>query len=414
MKKDIVVLATLDTKGIETAYVRDLIASRGYNAIVIDCGLLGTPSFEPGVSREQVAHAAGTTVQELLDAGNKNAAIRTMAEGAKQLVLQMHQEGNLAGVLGLGGVQGTFIGTFVMQALPVGVPKVMLSTVANGQATFGPFIGTKDIAIIHSVADILGLNTITRQVLSEAAGAVTGMADLSPAASDEKRPTVAITMAGVTTPTVMRAREILEGLGYEVIGFHCNGIGAKAMEELVAAGRVVGVLDLSPHDITDYLFDGLMRADPQRMEATANAGIPQVVVPGAADFILYGPVNSIPAQVLERKHVVHNPIHTHVRATRQEMREVGKFIAERLALSKGPAVILVPHGGFSQLNKVNSPLFDPDADAGFLEGVREQLALTPAETIRIIETDAHINDPSFAELAASQLHDLIGSRTLVP
>lgn len=409
MSKNIVVLATLDTKGIETAYVRDLIQSRGYNAVVIDCGLLGAPPFESTISRDQVARAANTTVQDLLNASNKNAAIRTMAEGARQLVLELQQQNNLAGVLGMGGVQGTFIGTLVMQALPVGIPKVMLSTVANGQATFGPFIGTKDIAIIHSVADILGLNTLTRQVMSEAVGAVTGMADMAQESVSATRPTVAITMAGVTTPTVMRAREILEGLGYEVIGFHCNGIGAKAMEELVAAGRIVGVLDLSPHDITDYLFGGLMRADPHRMEATANAGLPQVIVPGAADFILFGPIDSVPAQMLARKYVIHNPIHTHVRATRQEMKTVGKFIAERAAHSQGPVVILVPHGGFSQLNKANSPLFDPAADEGFLEGVREQLEKTPAENIQIIESDAHINDPNFAEIAANRIHTLIQS-----
>ena len=267
MPKSIIIIGTLDTKGHEIAFVRDLIAERGHQPVVVDSGILGEPAIEPAISRHEVAAAAETSIEALLAASDKNNAISTMARGVTSISAGMHAEGKLDGVIALGGIQGTVIGTAAMRALPVGVPKVMVSTVANGQATFGPFVGTKDIAIMHSVADILGLNIITRQVLAEAAGAVVGMAELALGPQTRDRPTVAMTMAGVTTSCVMRARELFEAWGYEVIAFHCNGIGARAMEELADAGQLRGILDLSPHDIGGYLRGGLMQSSPDRLEA---------------------------------------------------------------------------------------------------------------------------------------------------
>jgi uncharacterized protein (UPF0261 family) len=192
-----------------------------------------------------------------------------------------------------------------------------------------------------------------------------------------------------------------------VIAFHCNGIGAQAMEELVAEGRLTGVLDLSPHDIPDVLFGGIFPAHPERMKASARMGIPQLIIPGAADFILFGPVEETPKDMLKRKHIIHNPLHTHVRANREEMAAVGRYIAERLSQSTGPAAVLIPNGGFTQLNVKGGPMFEPESDRGFLEGLREELDNYPDLQIPIHEVDHHINDPVFAEEAAKMMHELI-------
>lgn len=403
MPKSIIVIGTLDTKGQEIAYVRDLIADRGHQPVVVDSGVLGEPAIEAAISRHEVAAAAGTSIEEVLAGGDKNKAISTMARGVTSIATRLHAEGKLDGVIALGGVQGTVIGTAAMRALPVGLPKVMVSTVANGQATFGPFVGTKDIAIMHSVADILGLNIITRQVLAEAAGAVVGMAELALGPQSTDRPTVAMTMAGVTTSCVMRARELFEGWGYEVIAFHCNGVGAKAMEELADAGQLQGILDLSPHDIGGYLRGGLMQSSPDRLEAVSRRGLPIVFVPGGIDFILYGPLQSIAPMMLERKYVVHNPIHTHVRANHAEMTDAGRFVVERLSQTTGPATVMIPRRGFSQLNIKGGPLFDPQADRGFIEG----LTAAGAGKLTVTELDMHINEPAFAKAASTELRRLM-------
>ncbi|MDE2950554.1 MAG: Tm-1-like ATP-binding domain-containing protein [Chloroflexota bacterium] len=408
MPKTIIVIGTLDTKGQEIAFVRDLIANRGHQPVVIDSGIQGEPTIEATISRGEVAAAAETTIEDILAAGDKNNAISTMARGVTSISVRLRAEGKLDAVLALGGVQGTVIGTAAMRALPVGVPKLMVSTVANGQATFGPFVGTKDVTMMHSVADILGLNMITRQVLAEAAGAVVGMAELALGPQTTDRPTVAMTMAGVTTACVMRARERFEEWGYEVIAFHCNGIGAKAMEELADAGQLRGILDLSPHDIGGYLRGGLMQASPDRLEAVSRRSLPIVFVPGGLDFILFGPLQSIAPEMLERNYVVHNPIHTHVRANRAEMSDAGRFVAERLSQTTGPATIMIPGRGFSQLNIKGGPLFDPEADQGFIEGLRA----ASAGQLAIAELDLHINEPAFAEAVSTELRSLMEAQAL--
>ena len=403
MAKSIIVIGTLDTKGQEIAFVRDLIAGRGHQPVVVDSGVMGEPAIEATISRQEVAVAAATSIEALLAAGDKNNAISAMARGVTAIAARLHAERKLDAVIALGGVQGTVIGTAAMRALPVGVPKVMVSTVANGQATFGPFVGTKDITIMHSVADILGLNIITRQVLAEAAGAVVGMAELALGPQTTERPTVAMTMAGVTTSCVMRARELFEDWGYEVIAFHCNGIGAKAMEELADAGQLQGMLDLSPHDIGGYLRGGLMQSSPDRLEAVSRRGVPIVFVPGGIDFILYGPVQSIVPEMLERKYVAHNPIHTHVRANQAEMTDAGRFVAERLSQTTGPATVMIPRRGFSQLNIKGGPLYDPQADQGFTEGLRA----AGTGHLTVTELDMHINEPAFAEAVSTTLRSLM-------
>jgi uncharacterized protein (UPF0261 family) len=405
--KHIVLVATLDTKELEAVYVKDLIESRGHIPVVVDCGVMKDPAFEPAVSRHEVAKAADTTIEEILKTGDKNHAIGTMTQGAVETAKALYENGKLDGIISMGGVQGTVIGTTVMQTLPFGVPKVMISAVANGLATFGPFVGIRDIMIIHSVADVLGLNAVTRRVLAEGVGAVVGMVEMDYDSDDASKPAVALTSAGVTTLCANSARELLEDLGYEVIAFHCNGIGAQAMEEMAAAGKLAGIFDLSPHDITDYLFGGIMPATKKRLQASCRRGVPQVVAPGCADIVLYGPVEDIPPDILKRKYVIHNPIHTHVKANHSEMFELGKFIAERLGQSKGYATVFVPSQGFSQLNRAGGPIYEPESDAGFLEGLEAGFKKSPSDRASIEIVDMHINDPEFAATAVNELHRLI-------
>ncbi|MCT4686001.1 Tm-1-like ATP-binding domain-containing protein [Vallitalea sp.] len=407
MKKNIVIIGTLDTKGEEFSFLKNEIEKLGADTTVIDCGIIGKPMMKSDITRFQVAESMGTSIEAIIEKRDKNAAIKTMTNGVKKVVMNLYNKGEVQGVISLGGVQGTVLATKAMKSLPVGVPKVMVSTVANGKATFGPFIGTKDVTMIHSVADISGLNMITRKVFKEAAGAIVGMANNVDSDDINNKPTIGLTMAGVTTPCAMKAREVLEELGYEVITFHCNGIGAKAMEELVMEDKLTGILDLSPHDITDGLFDGLMPAYEDRLKITTQKGIPQVIIPGCADIILYGGLSNVPESKRDRKLVEHNPIHTHVKANYDEMKMVGRYIANRTGDSLGPVGIVVPEGGFSQLNCIGGPIYEPESDCGFADGIMEVKNEISNQNIELIKSKAHINDEEFAIEIAKLLHKYI-------
>ncbi len=401
-----VVLGTLDTKGPEIQFAKDLIIGKGYRSLIIDCGMLGEPLFTPDITRDELAAAAGTDLAALR-AAPKNDAILTMQKGIEIVVGRLHAAGQIAGILSLGGGQGTVMATAIMQSLPFGFPKVMVSTVANGQQAFGPFMGHKDIAIIHSVADILGLNTITRTVIAKGVGAMIGMAEIATSFAQESKPAIAITSAGVTTPCVMRIRELLEAKGYEIIAFHCNGIGARAMEELAAEGKIRGIIDLSPHDIADNLYGGIFPSDDHRLELPCANAVPMVFVPGGLDFILFGAIDKVPPAMLKRRYVKHNPLHTHVRANYQEMEHMGLEVAAKLVANDAPVSILVPTKGFTQLNKEGKPMYEPESDPGFLAGVRAALAKKPGHHITLKEYPHHINDPQFATLVADEMDSLL-------
>jgi uncharacterized protein (UPF0261 family) len=313
----------------------------------------------------------------------------------------LYGAGRLGGILGMAGSGGTSIATRAMRALPVGVPKVMLSTVACGKTTFGPYVGTKDICMMHSVADISGLNRVTYRLLAQAAHAVVAMASVPPVAESTQE-LVAITQAGITTPGVMAVKERLEQLGFEVIAFHCNGIGGKAMEEMIADGVIQGVIDFSPHDVTDLLFGGFMPAMPDRMQAAGQMGIPQIVAPGCTDIRLYGVGPDLPEELRQRVCVQHTPTHTHVRTSAEEMSGVARFIAERLNAANGPRAAMVPLRGFSMLNRAGGPLYDEAANMAYVDTLRRELA----PEVRRIEVDAHINDPEFAEATVNTFMSL--------
>jgi uncharacterized protein (UPF0261 family) len=388
----IVVIGTLDTKGPEVGFLRDEVVKQGHEPLVIDPGILGEPALPADVSRQQVAQAAGFHLSELIATGDRQHCQQAMTRGMVEIVSRLYEEGRVDGVVAVGGAQGTAMATAAMRALPVGIPKVMVSTVACGQTTFGPYVGTSDMTMIHSVADILGLNRVTQRILAQAAAAVGAMASVAPV-PEAGRELVAITQAGITTPGVMAIKERLEARGFEVIAFHCNGIGGQAMEALIADGVVKGVIDFSPHEITDLLFGGLMPAMPGRLEAAGQMGIPQVVTPGATDIRLHGRPEELPPELRQRACVQHTPTHTHVRTSAQEMAAVARTIAERLNAGHGPRAVMIPQRGYSMLNRKGQVLYDEESNQAFAEAM--EAALQP--DVELITVDAHINDLSFAK-----------------
>lgn len=403
----IVIPATLDTKGEEVAFLKKQIEEMGQEVFVVDCAILGAPGCAFDISREAVADAAGTTIEAMLSKQDKNHCITTMKEGLTTILTKLYNDGVLEGVISVGGVQGTVIATGAMQNLPVGVPKYMVSTVANGQATFGPFVGASDMVMMHSVADIAGSNFLLNRLLCQAAGAIAGMVAADKACSvapPEK--VVGITMGGVTTPGVTAVKERLTAKGYEVIVFHCNGIGARAMEALVTEGKITGVIDMSPHDITDYLFDGLMPCDAGRLHCYEESPVPVVFVPGIADIILYNGIDRVPAVKRTRKLVEHNELHTHVKADVTEMAAVGTFAGERLGKAIGPVMVLYPRLGLSQLNNPSGPIYDPEADYGFMEAVTKAAGESGKTDFQMMEITAHINGEAFAEAVVKAFETL--------
>jgi uncharacterized protein (UPF0261 family) len=399
----IAVIGTLDTKGPEVGFLRDEVSKQGHEPLVIDPGILGEPALLADVTRQQVAQAAGYRLPDLVATGDRQHCQQAMISGMVEIVSRLYDEGQVDGVVAVGGAQGTAMATAAMRVLPVGVPKVMVSTVACGQTTFGPYVGTKDITMIHSVADILGLNRVTQRILAQAAAAVGAMASVA-AVADAGRELVAITQAGITTPGVMAIKERLEARGFEVIAFHCNGIGGKAMEALISDGVVKGVIDFSPHEITDLLFGGLMPAMPGRLEAAGQMGIPQIVTPGATDIRLHGRPEELPAELRRRACVQHTPTHTHVRTSAQEMAAVARTIAERLNAGCGPRAMMIPLRGYSMLNRRGEILYDEESNRAFAEAMEE--ALLP--DVEFITVDAHINDLAFAEATVATFLRLRG------
>ena len=400
--KAILIIATLDTKGPETSYLKDLIETKGHQVLVMDTGILDPPLFKPDLSRDEVARAAGTQIEELIRMKDKGRAIQAMAEGSKKIVQQLYREGGISGIIGLGGAQGTEIGTSAMRGLPIGFPKLMVSTVASGYAQFGTYVGTKDLLMMHSVVDILGLNVFSRTILSNAAGAMMGMVARETKIDKPEKNQIGMTIYGTTTPGCMVAKAYLEMKGFEVVAFHPNGTGGRAMEEMVEEGILNGVLDMTTHELTDELVGGLHRAGPNRLEAAGRKGIPQVVVPGSIDFIVTGPATSLQPEYRNRKYIAHNPSITLVRTSSEEMKTIGKIMASKLNGAKGPTIVMIPLRGFSYPNRKGEALYDEGGNQAFIKTLKENL-----RGIKVVEIDAHINDPQFANAAAQTMEELL-------
>jgi len=400
--RTVVIVATLDTKGEEAAYVRDHVAAWGLDTILIDPGILPAPTVEADISREAVAQAAETTLEDLLARGDKAHAIATQTEGLRRIVLALHREGRLQGIVGLGGGQGTSIATAAMRALPIGVPKVMLSTVASGNFQFGPYVGTKDLCMMHSITDVLGLNVISRPILRNAANAIAGMALRYEPEPESEASSIAITMLGITTPCVMRIKSTLERRGYEVVPFHANGTSGPAMEQLVEAGGFAGVIDLSPHEVIDQQHGGLAGA-ADRMEALTRKAIPAVVSVGGSDYLLFESVQKAPEKYRDRAHMVHNAQMTCFAPTPNEMVAAAREMIGRLNRALGPTIVVLPALGFSRPNREGGGLYVPEGNRAVIAEFRA--ALRPE--IPLIVADLHLNNPSFADLVTGVMERLL-------
>lgn len=401
--KTILLVGTLDTKGHEYAYLRDLITRRGHRTLVMDASIFDTnaAALLPDIDATQVAVAGGGDLETLRAQGDRNAALVVMTKGCVALARQLFAAGRFAAVVGLGGSGGTALATAVMRELPIGIPKVMVSTIASGDV--GPYVGSADIVMFNSVVDIAGLNRISRRVLNNAVGAVCGMVEQQLAPEDEiaDRPLIAATMFGVTTPCVTHLRERLEAAGYEVLVFHATGNGGRAMEALIASGLIAGVADVTTTEWADELVGGMLGAGPHRLEAAAQQGVPQVVSCGALDMVNFlGPFDAIPTRFKDRHFHIHNANVTLMRTTPEENAELGRIIAEKLNMATGPTTLFVPLRGVSALDHAGASFYDPAADAALFDALRRHVR---APAVELIELDLHINDPEFADALADQL-----------
>jgi uncharacterized protein (UPF0261 family) len=395
----VVLVGTLDTKGVEYDYLRERLRAHGVDVVLVDGGVLGEPRADADVSREEVARAAGADVGELADAGDRGAAVETMARGAAEVARRLHQEGRLDGVLALGGSGGTALATEAMRALPVGVPKLMVSTMASGDTR--PYVGASDVAMMYSVVDISGINAVSARILSNAAAAMAGMASAEAPATGDAKPLVGATMFGVTTPSVEAARARLEELGYEVVVFHATGTGGQSMEALMRSGFITASLDITTTELADDLVGGVLSAGSDRLEAAGELGIPQVVSLGALDMVNFGPMDTVPAEFRSRLLYQHNPTVTLMRTTAEECAELGRRIGRKLNAATGPTTLFVPLRGVSLIATEGQVFFDPDADRALFAALRE--TLDPDVDMRELDTD--VNDPAFARAMADALHE---------
>ena len=397
MEKTVCIVGTMDTKGVEFSFIKAQIESAGVSTCVINTGILGEPQLTPDVSADEVAQAGGSSLQALRDEGDRGNSVAVMAEGAAALVAEKHAAGEIDGIISLGGSAGTTIGTTAMQAVPVGVPKIMVSTLASGDTS--PYVQSKDISMMYSVVDIAGINRLSRQILANAAGAIVGMVNAEVPAATADKPLIAATMFGVTTPCVTKAREILEDAGYEVLVFHATGTGGQAMEDLVKGGFLAGVLDVTTTELADELVGGILSAGPDRLEAAGESRLPQVVAPGALDMVNFGPPDTVPEQFSDRLFYQHNPTVTLMRTTAEETAELGRIMARKLSAAQGPTTVIIPTQGVSAIDKTGQPFDSPEARTAWIENLKGHIG----DNVTVIEMDAHINDDEFATKLAETL-----------
>lgn len=399
----VVLLGTLDTKGVEFDYLRQAIMAAGCDTILIDAGSLTPPLVAADIPREEVAAAVGADVATLAAAGDRGAAVSTMARGATVVVRRLFAEGRLQGIIGLGGTGNSALATEAMRALPVGVPKLMVSTVASGDTR--PYVGAVDVTMMYSVVDIAGINQISARILANAAGAIAGMARAYEAfqPAQDSRPLITASMFGVTTPCVTTAREWLERHGYEVLVFHATGAGGRSMEALIDAGFIAGSLDITTTEWADELVGGVLSAGPHRLEAAGVKPIPQVVSLGALDMVNFGPMETVPERFRGRNLYVHNATVTLMRTTPEECAQLGRIIAEKLSAARGPTALFVPLRGVSMIAVEGKPFYDPAADTALIGALKERLG----PNVELHELDMEINDPRFAEAMAERLHQML-------
>jgi uncharacterized protein (UPF0261 family) len=397
--KTVALVGTLDTKWEEFVFLRDRIESSGLRTLLVNAGVLADPPFIPNFSRAAVAEAANENLQALVARQDRGQSVDVMAAGSAVIIRRLFEQGAIHGIVSLGGSAGTTIGTAAMRTLPVGFPKLMVSTLASGDTR--PYVGTKDICMMYSVVDVAGLNVVSRAILSNAAAAISGMVTREQTDLSREKPAIAATMFGVTTPCVTAARHRLEEEGYEVLVFHATGTGGQAMEQLIQDGAFRGVLDITTTELADELVGGVLSAGPKRLEAAGLKGIPQIVCPGAIDMVNFGPLDSVRTEFRERNLYAHNSTVTLMRTTAEECAQLGRITASKLNLARGPVTVLIPLQGVSAIDKAGGPFYSPAALDAYRRALKEKLC----PTVKLVEIDAHINDERFAFAAADLLLD---------
>jgi uncharacterized protein (UPF0261 family) len=406
MSKTIAVIASLDTKGKEVFYVKESIERLGHTTLIIDVGVNGEPVFTGDLGPEEIARAVGASWRQIRGREKKE-RIMTMARGLTALMPVLFAEGRFHAVLSLGGAQNTTMGTSAMRSLPIGVPKLMVSTMASGQRTFDPFVGTRDLLVMHSVADVAGINLITRAVIDNAVAAICGMVEHAgkPLATSS-RLVVGATMLGVTNDGVARAVDLLEKAGLEVVTFHASGVGGRCLEESIRDGIIGAVFDLTLHEIVCEIFGGFSSGVTGRLTASAERGLPQLVTPGAADVVDWAEsaLDGLP-DWKTRPHIYQHPTVLHLKLHPPEAAKVGRVIASRLNANPVASMVLLPLRGLHQLSFPGGPLWQPATDEALYEALRTELK----REIKVQEVDANINDPAFSQAAAEAMIELLGN-----
>jgi uncharacterized protein (UPF0261 family) len=399
--KTVVIVGALDTKGREFAFVKDLIEKQGLRTLIVDFGILGEPTIEPDIRREEVAKAAGGNLEHLRRNRLRDEAMPTMADGLAVVVRRLYDQAKLDGILGMGGGGGTFIATAGMRVLPFGVPKVMVSTIAGGDVR--PFVGPKDIVMIPSVVDVAGINRMSARVYANAAGAIAGMLKVEAPATGQEKPLITASMFGNTTPCVDRARCILTDNGYEVLVFHATGIGGRTMESMIADGHIAGCLDVTTTELADEVCGGGASAGPERGMAASRAGIPAVIVPGCVDMANFGALDAVPERYRDRTLYEWIPTATLLRTSVEENRRIGEMIAAAANASTAAVAIVIPLKGVSMLDIEGGVFWDPEADNACYDAIKDNLK----PGIPVIDVNNNINDPPFADKAAEILLDML-------
>lgn len=401
MRKTVGIVGTLDTKGLEYKFLKEQIEANDVSTLTIDTGILGKPAFPPDIHASEVAKAANANLKELQKKKDRGNSVAIVSKGAAIIIKKLYEQGKIHGVISMGGGAGTLIGTTAMKALPIGVPKLVVSTLASGNTR--PYVGVKDITMMYSIVDIAGINRFSRQILTNAAAAISGMVKAEVYNEPEDKPLIVATMFGVTTPCVNKAREIINLAGYEVLVFHATGIGGQSMEDLIRTGLIKGVLDVTITELADELLGGVCTAGPDRLRAASEMGIPQIIVPGALDMVNFLGPETVPDKFKGRKFYQHNPKVTLMRTTKAENIQLGKICAEKLNKAKGPTVVVIPNKGVSAIDKKGQPFYDPIADSAFVKSLKTSLN----ERVELIEIDNHINDEHFAITIANSLLEKI-------
>lgn len=401
MTKTIALAGTFDSKGKEFLYVKELIEAQGLNTFTIHTGVF-EPAFEPDVSNAEVAVAAGEDIKKLAAKKDRANATAILSKGMEVLLPKLYEAGKFDGILSFGGTGGTSLVTPGMRALPIGVPKMMVSTVASGNTE--PYVGTSDVIMFPSIVDVAGLNRISIKIFTNAVFSMVGMLSFENIIEEEKKPLIAATMFGLTTPCINYAKSYLEDKGFEVLIFHATGVGGRTMENLIANGFIDGVLDITTTEWADELVGGVLAAGPHRLEAAAKKEIPQVVSVGAIDMVNFGPFDSVPKKFAGRNFYRHNPTVTLMRTNVEENKQIGQIIAEKLNMADGHTTLMLPLKGLSGIDVEGQTFYGPEEDQILFETLKEKINHNKVE---IIEINTDINSKEFAEAAAEKLVQLI-------